>query len=323
MKVALGVIAAYFIAGSPFARALVIMTGIMLLMDDFYAYMDGRKSVKTLSPIWHEFLNIGEDLRKTFNDIIAIFNGNYEVTGFKKAILEIAEAALIGFKALIGIADILALKIHGRQSDVDKLHDKIRDQLSWDIQHLGTSEFGNYPGAVPAPKPAAPGLGGIGAVESGGNYGAVNPDTGAFGKYQILPSNWSGWAKEAGLPRGAQPTPANQEYVANFKWDQYMKKFGSAQLAAAAWYAGEGYARTVQEGHPMYSPYVHQGKYLSVDDYVLKATGQHLEIGEVNIHVGGTNATPQEIHIAVRDGIQEAMGQAASRDMRQAGGPYN
>ena len=34
----------------------------------------------------------------------------------------------------------------------------------------------------------------MGQVESGGNYTARNPTSGAYGKYQIMPSNWPSWA---------------------------------------------------------------------------------------------------------------------------------
>ena len=39
----------------------------------------------------------------------------------------------------------------------------------------------------------------VGQVESGGRYTARNPISGAYGKYQIMPSNWPSWART--LPR--------------------------------------------------------------------------------------------------------------------------
>jgi hypothetical protein len=47
--------------------------------------------------------------------------------------------------------------------------------------------------------------------ESGGNYHAVNPSTGAGGAYQILPSTWSSYGG-AGLPQDAPP--AEQDAIA-------------------------------------------------------------------------------------------------------------
>lgn len=79
----------------------------------------------------------------------------------------------------------------------------------------------------------------IGGQESGGNYNAVNGRTGASGKYQIMPENWSAWAQEAGLSADASMTPENQEIVARHKLGEYYDKYG-ARGAAMAWYAGEG-----------------------------------------------------------------------------------
>jgi hypothetical protein len=47
--------------------------------------------------------------------------------------------------------------------------------------------------------------------ESGGNYGAVNPTTGAGGAYQILPSTWAAYGG-TGLPQDAPP--AEQDAIA-------------------------------------------------------------------------------------------------------------
>lgn len=87
----------------------------------------------------------------------------------------------------------------------------------------------------------------VGAQESGGDYGATNSRTGAFGKYQIMPKNWPSWAKEAGLQEGAEQTPENQEKVARYKLGQYYDKYG-AQGALVAWYAGEQNAKRWVDG---------------------------------------------------------------------------
>ena len=74
--------------------------------------------------------------------------------------------------------------------------------------------------------------------ESGGDYNAVNPKSGAIGKYQIMPANWSQWAQDAGLSADAQPTPENQEIIADAKLRPLFEKYG-AEGAFVAWYAGE------------------------------------------------------------------------------------
>ena len=53
---------------------------------------------------------------------------------------------------------------------------------------------------------------GIVQCESGGNYSAVNPSTGAGGAYQILPSTWQAYGGQ-GLPQDA--SPAEQGKIAS------------------------------------------------------------------------------------------------------------
>jgi muramidase (phage lysozyme) len=48
--------------------------------------------------------------------------------------------------------------------------------------------------------------------ESGGNYSAVNPSSGAGGAYQILPSTWQAYGGQ-GLPQDA--SPAEQSKIAS------------------------------------------------------------------------------------------------------------
>jgi hypothetical protein len=57
----------------------------------------------------------------------------------------------------------------------------------------------------------------LGQVESGGNYTARNSTSGAYGKYQILPSSWAAWAKLYLGSSTAPQTPTNQEIVAHRK----------------------------------------------------------------------------------------------------------
>ena len=45
--------------------------------------------------------------------------------------------------------------------------------------------------------------------ESGGNFGAVNPSSGAGGAYQILPSTWSLYGG-SGSPQSASPQRQSQ-----------------------------------------------------------------------------------------------------------------
>jgi hypothetical protein len=114
-------------------------------------------------------------------------------------------------------------------------------------------------------------LGAISQRESGGNYKAVNRDSGALGKYQIMPGNVPSWSKEAlGHSITAQQfisNPAIQEKIAQYKLNYYYSKYGPAG-AAVAWYAGEGTAKKyiAQNGVGFNKP---QGSYSSISAYAL------------------------------------------------------
>jgi len=96
----------------------------------------------------------------------------------------------------------------------------------------------------------------ISGQESGGSYGVVNRDSGALGKYQVMPSNIAGsggWDKEAlGYNISTSQylaSPELQEQLAGYKLKQYYDKYGAAG-AAVAWYAGPGAAdKYVRSGH--------------------------------------------------------------------------
>ena len=85
----------------------------------------------------------------------------------------------------------------------------------------------------------------IAGKESGGNYGAVNKDSGALGKYQIMPSNITGaggWDMDAlGRDITAQEflsSPKLQERIARHRLRQYYRQHG-VEGAASAWYSGD------------------------------------------------------------------------------------
>ena len=78
----------------------------------------------------------------------------------------------------------------------------------------------------------------LGQVESGGNYYARNSTSGAYGKYQIIPSSWRAWAKAILGSANAPKTPANQETVARSKIHFAFHKVGSWRVVAYWWLTG-------------------------------------------------------------------------------------
>ena len=78
----------------------------------------------------------------------------------------------------------------------------------------------------------------VGQVESGGRYTARNPNSGAYGKYQIMPSNWPSWAARYLGNANARQTPANQEKVAAGKFTSLYKSLGNWRRVAYWWLTG-------------------------------------------------------------------------------------
>jgi Transglycosylase-like domain len=78
----------------------------------------------------------------------------------------------------------------------------------------------------------------IAKVESGGRYTAQNTSSGAYGKYQIMPSNWPAWARQYLGNAHAAPTPANQEKVAAAKFRGLYAWLGSWRRVAYWWLTG-------------------------------------------------------------------------------------
>jgi hypothetical protein len=105
----------------------------------------------------------------------------------------------------------------------------------------------------------------IAGKESGGNYRAVNKDSGALGKYQIMPSNFAGpggWDRDAlGKDITVQQflnDPRVQEKIARTKLTQYYRKYGP-RGAASAWYSGDPNKwqnNSPQGGYPSIAAYV-------------------------------------------------------------------
>jgi hypothetical protein len=74
--------------------------------------------------------------------------------------------------------------------------------------------------------------------ESGGDYRARNPYSGAYGKYQIMPFNWPAWSRRYIGSSRAKQTPVNQETVARGKVVSLHRWLGSYELVAHWWFTG-------------------------------------------------------------------------------------
>jgi ATPase subunit of ABC transporter with duplicated ATPase domains len=136
----------------------------------------------------------------------------------------------------------------------------------------------NIPGAPKASYSGAKGntfenfLHAISGRESGGNYSVVNRDSGALGKYQVMPGNVASWTKAATgksyTPQQYLHSPQLQEATAQYMLKKYYDRYGPAG-AAVSWYSGEGNAKKylANPNAPQYTR--KQGAYSSIGAYAL------------------------------------------------------
>lgn len=152
----------------------------------------------------------------------------------------------------------------------------------------------------------------VAGQESGGNPTERNADSGAYGTFQIMPGNWSSWARQAGLGGNAPQTPGNQEVVARHKLQEYKNKYGSWEAAAAAWYGGEGAAQRFVKNPNDPRLTKKQGKYPSIKDYVAQVMGRTQQPGGVthDAYEFSTPVTPS-VDIPTPTVTQQAFSQEA------------
>ena len=92
--------------------------------------------------------------------------------------------------------------------------------------------------AATAPPGLARFMAAVAKVESGGRYTALNASSGAYGKYQIIPSSWAAWAGSYLGDANAPRTAANQERVARAKMTSLFRWLGTWRRVAYWWLTG-------------------------------------------------------------------------------------
>lgn len=124
------------------------------------------------------------------------------------------------------------------------------------------------------------------AQESGGSYTTVNKDSGALGKYQIMPFNL-GYAGLKNTPEDIQKflgSPDLQDKAFSSMISELYTKYGGDLVkVAAAYYGGNGAASIV--GTPAADKT--QGKYPSINEYVTQVLGR-IE----GLNVSGSSVDP-------------------------------
>ena len=202
---------------------------------------------------------IGEGAEEYGQNLIGDYSkrGSTDDFNYDEA-MEAAKMGAIGGGVLGGLGSGLSAKFSKKNSDVSE---EIASEDGGTIEEAPEANVSGREAFINA----------IAGQESGGNYNAENSDTGAYGKYQIMPSNWPAWAEEAGIGADAPRTPENQEIVARFKLGQYYDKYG-ARGAAIAWYGGEGALNYSDEA--LNRKQGDNGEYPSINEYADEVLGR-------------------------------------------------
>jgi hypothetical protein len=92
---------------------------------------------------------------------------------------------------------------------------------------------------APDPKQLTRFMWALAGQESGWNWFARNPSSGAFGRYQIMPVNWQGWASAYVGDGWRDQNPVNQERVARGKLAALYRWLGEWRRVAYWWLTGD------------------------------------------------------------------------------------
>ncbi len=95
----------------------------------------------------------------------------------------------------------------------------------------------------------------VGQQESGGNYHAVNPGSGALGRWQVMPANLPGWEAHCRMPQAGPDYflthPLYQNRMIDCILGGYYNRYGPYG-AASMWYSGQPDWQATYGNPPVY-----------------------------------------------------------------------
>lgn len=164
----------------------------------------------------------------------------------------------------------------------------------------GSSISTRYATESPASGDAKQWRAAISGIESGGNYGAVNPTSGAMGRYQVMPANLPSWSQQAlghSITRDEfLANPQFQDKIFDTIFGGYVKRYGSVELAARAWYAGEGGMWNTSANDKATG-----GSGISVGDYGRRAAGGGATGAPASLGAQGGGADARGVKVVLQN----------------------
>lgn len=197
---------AIYMSGTPELSGLVLEASDYADLASRDAYLEAVSDADT------RLASRVSQVRSEFEDEVVRFDRLKAEADAHLAALSAARAGISSARsAAEGTAARLASENSGREAEIEQLKSSIAE---WE-KEIRKREAAS---AAEAEQEVAQALGGPFAIptyivmcESGGNYAALNPSSGAGGAYQILPSTWETYGGE-GLPNEA--SKAEQDRIA-------------------------------------------------------------------------------------------------------------
>ena len=302
-------IGALFMLLGPTGKWFMALSGFVLLIDDFYAYIDGRKSSKTLAPIWYTLIAVVEKITKAVwlaVQGVSWLMGNKppDSKGFIADLQSLWNAAGEGPRTEAGPGPGEGPKakagpntgkrwssINDIYSQAQKVSQKTGLPTSW-IFGQWYHETGGFTNRGATQLNNLAGLKGRNGQYL--SFGSIGEFSDYFASYLKRKQAGSLDAKTpedyaAALKRGGYYEDAFSNYAAGIKRgiSAYQGFFGSSQITAS----GGG-------------------------------VNQVVSVGDVNINIPQPGATPQEIYSETIKGMKDALGKATVRNLRDFQGVY-
>lgn len=193
---------AIYQSGSSDAMAILLST------EDFGDLAASGTYLEAIAESERDLANRVADLRRQRVEAVEMVSRSRsemaeQVSGLRSARSSIVATRIGSQQAVARLANLQRdreEKIEELKADVDEIESRIATSE-------GAANFAGGPYAIPTY---------IVMCESGGNYSALNPSSGAGGAYQIIPSTWEAYGG-TGLPHLA--SKAEQDRIARLIWE--------------------------------------------------------------------------------------------------------
>ena len=292
---------------SPFGRIVTIISGLLLLLDDFYAYIDGRKSSQKLAPIW------------------------YALEGALTGVIFLGMSAR---DVIVGLVESINLLAHGHVVDAferlkqighDLVHEKqtlqqARTEMDAKDSARNQTRTSGLTTVNHAAMAAAAQVSQKTGIPAQIIYGQWEHETGNFnnrGAREL--NNFAGLREKSGEYKKFGSMQEFAEFFAAY----IPRKYGDAATSART---PEQYAMALKKGGYYEDTYQHyvEGIKHGMKDYDQAAASVNINntIGEVTVNVPGSTATPAQIAAAVQKGIRDSQNVTIAQILRESAGVF-